>query len=177
MSLLGLDASTTNLGFALGTPADGSPKSGVLSLPGAEAHVFDRTLELAYEAVSGWCKLIQAEFVYIEAPIIVMGNENAAHTMVSLMQLTGAIRVAAKRCDATVKLPAISTIRKFFVGNGRVPKAEAKGVVMERCRVLGWDHGGSSDRADAMAVWALGMSERYPHWAPRSTPLFGRTGT
>lgn len=174
MSLLGLDASTIALGFALGGPKDGAPKSGVTKLPGADEMVFDRTLTLAYETVAGLCKMIKAEHVYIEAPIAVMGSMNAVHTMVALLELTGALRVAATRSGASVSLPAISTIRKFFVGNGRLPKSEAKPIIMERCRVLGWDHGGDHNRADAMACWALGMSLRYPTWAPKATPLFGQ---
>jgi Holliday junction resolvasome RuvABC endonuclease subunit len=170
--LIGIDASTTATGFALGGPSDGSPRGGVWKLPGAEDLILDRSLAMAAQSVSDLCRMMKAEWVYIEAPLILVNSQHAAHTTSALIQLTGAVRAAATRAGAQVRLAAVSTVRKHFIGRGDLKKLEAKAAVMERCRMLGWDHGGSNDRADSMAVWAFGMARQYPTWAPKGTPLF-----
>lgn len=170
--LIAIDASTTATGYAFGGPDDGSPKGGVWKLPGAEEHVFDTTLARAADSVSDLCRMLKAHHVVIEAPLMIVGNQNSAHTAMALMQLTGAVRAAAKRAGADVHLVGVSTVRKHFVGKGNLKKSEAKGIVMERCLLLGWDIGSDNNRADAAAVWAWGMSRYYPRWAPCGTPLF-----
>ncbi len=172
--LIGIDPSTTYTGLAVGGQNDGSPKPIGWPLPGAADHVFDMTLAKVSESLGELCRLLNAEHVYIEQPLLIVGHQNAAHTTIALMQLTGAIRAAAKRAGANVLLVAVSTVRKHFVGQGNLKKHEAKRVVMERCRLLGWDHRGNDNLADSMAVWSYGMSVRYPNWAPKATPLFGR---
>lgn len=175
--IIGIDASTRCTAFAFGGPKDGTPKSGAWILPGADEFSLDRSLSIASQSVSDLCRAVKADFVFIEAPLILVNNQHAAHTTSALIQLTGAVRAAATRAGANVRLAAVSTVRKHFIGRGDLKKKEAKAAVMERCRLLGWDHAGSDDRADAMAVWAFAMAKTYPQWAPKGTPLFARVGT
>jgi Holliday junction resolvasome RuvABC endonuclease subunit len=169
--LLALDASTTNLGFGFGGPGASRPKGGVRKLPGADEMVFDHTLSKAYEMVSGLCMAAGIRHVYIEAPLLIVDAGHAAHTSMALIQLTGALRAAAARAHARVTLVAISTVRKNFIGHGRLPGREAKAAVQARCRQLGWDFD-DDNHADALAVWAYGMALLYPKWAPQTEPLF-----
>jgi RNase H-fold protein (predicted Holliday junction resolvase) len=112
VNLLGLDLGTRKLGFAIGDP-DSSPKSGVMALPGADEHVFPRTLSVAADTVLSLCKIIRATHAVIEAPIIIGGR--SAHTMIALMQLTGAVRAAIYRAGCTVELLVPpQTVRKFW---------------------------------------------------------------
>lgn len=166
MNLLGLDLGTRKLGFALGGP-DRAPKSGVVSLPGADDHTLPRTLSIAAETVASLCRVSGAKCVVIEAPIVI--PERSAHTMLSLVQLTGAVRSVVYRAGCSERLVPPQTVRKFFVGHGRPDNP--KQAIMERCRLLGWSP--EDDNAgDALAAWAWGMATLCPKWAPKSTPLF-----
>lgn len=174
--LIGIDGSTRATGFAFGGPEDGSPRGGCWTLPGSDEGVFDLTLARVTESLGDLCRMVRAQHVMIEAPLLLVDETHSAHTAMALIQLTGAIRAVAKRCGAKVSLVAVSTVRKHFIGTGSLKRAEAKRAVMDRCRLLGWEHGGDDNRADAMAVWAYGMALKYPSWAPKATPLFAGRG-
>lgn len=45
-----------------------------------------------------------------------------------------------------------SSVRKHFLGNGRMPRAEAKKAVVAECRRRGWDVR-NDDEGDACAIW------------------------
>lgn len=171
--ILAIDASTTKTGFAFGGPHDGAPKGGVWKLPGAEDHTFPLTCARLGRSITELCRMLKIEHVAVEKPIVAMGANNAAHTMVALMKLTGGIITVAAMTGASVSEPAISTVRKHFIGQGNLRSQDAKRAVMERCRLLGWPYQ-DDNQADANAVWAFAMAQRYPSWAPQSTPLFGR---
>jgi Holliday junction resolvasome RuvABC endonuclease subunit len=164
--LLAIDASTSATGYAFGTEKDGAPRCGLWKLPGGADLVFDRTLAIISESVSQLCNLIKPNSVVIEAPLLLVDSEHSAYTTGLLVQLTGAVRAAAARAGATTSLAAVSTVRKTFIGERGIGRAEAKRKVMERCRMLGWDHHGSDDIADAMATWYHAMATRYPKWKP-----------
>jgi len=173
--LIGIDGSTTKTGFSFGGPNDGSPRGGVWKLPGADELVFDRTLASVGDSMSMLIRMIRATHVVIEAPLLLNDSQHAAHTAMALIQLTGAMRAAATRAGCRVSLVAVSTVRKHFIGHGRLPGAQAKRAVQDRCRQLGWAFEDDND-ADAKAVWAWGMAKYYPEWAPRGTPLFADRG-
>lgn len=78
--------------------------------------------------------------------------------------LSGARRIHTKSV-------AVSTVRKYFLGAGNIPKAIAKPRAMERCRLLGWDPD-NYDESDAGALWAYGVNQLRPDLAPRTEPLF-----
>lgn len=173
--LIGIDGSTTATGFAFGGVHDGAPRGGVWKLPGADEMVFDRTLASAGESLSHLIRLVKAERVCIEAPLLLNDSVHAAHTAMALIQLTGAFRAAAHRAGCKVTLVSVSTCRKHFIGHGRLPGKEAKRAVQRRCDQLGWTYQ-DDNHADSLAVWSYGMSLHYPKWAPRSTPLFADLG-
>lgn len=173
--LIGIDASTTATGYAFGGPDDGGPRGGVWSLPGAGEHVLDLTLARVTESVGDLCRLLRAKHVAIEAPLLLVDANHAAHTAMALIQLTGAIRAVATRCGAKISLVAVSTARRSFIGTGNLKRAEAKRAVLDRCKLLGWPTDDDDNRGDANCVWAYAMGVHYPSWSPKATPLFGRT--
>lgn len=165
--ILAADPSCTRFGLALGGPENGKPRAWTVRLPGADDHVLDRTLGNAADTVSLLCRTSGVKIVAIEAPIVIA--DRSAHTMVALMQLSGAVRAAAHRAGCKVMMVASSTVRKHFVGHGR--PENPKQAVMDRCRLLGWEFQ-DDNSADAAAVWCHAMSITYPKWAPNGTPLF-----
>jgi Holliday junction resolvasome RuvABC endonuclease subunit len=171
--LIGIDGSTVATGFSFGGVENGVPKGGVWELPGAADHVFDLTLMKVMESLMSLARLIKATRVCIEAPILVNDSEHSADTTMKLIQLTGALRVGAKRAGCQVTLVSVRTVRKHFIGVGNLRRKEAKAAVMRRCDLLRWSYI-DDNQADSAAVWSYGMSTFYPQWSPRSTPLFGR---
>lgn len=173
--LLALDLSSVATGFAFGDESCGAPKTGVWRLPGAADDVFDRTLSVLGESIVSLCRVIKAKWVAIEAPIIAYGSEKnrSAHTAATMLLLTGVARGAAYTATKrNASLVASSTVRKHFVGQGFPDNP--KQAVLARCRLLGWQVE-QHDAADAAALFAYEMSVHEPKWAPRSTPLFGRS--
>ena len=140
-------------------------------MPGAADHVFDRTLVKVSESIRELARLIKAKRVVIEAPLLLNDSHHGADITVKLMQLTGAMRAAAARSGCIVTLVAVSTVRKHFIGAGRLPSNQAKAAVQARCDQLGWPYI-DDNQADSAAVWSWGMSTFYPKWSPNSTPLF-----
>lgn len=167
--VVGLDPSTTAFGVACGGERDGSPRAFTWKLGGAEDHVFDRTLSVAFGSAYELFLACKATDAFIEAPIIV--SDRSAHTMMALVQLAGAVRAAAARAGVRTHMVASSTVRKFFCGHGR--PENPKCAVQERCKLLGWPVS-DDNSADAAATWAYGMAKVCPRWAPKSTVLFGR---
>lgn len=175
--LVAIDASTKSTGFAFGGQGDACPRGGCWVLPGCDEHVFDMTLARVTESVGNLCRMVKAEHLMIEAPLLLVDEFHAAATAMALIQLTGAIRAAAKRAGAKVHLSSVQTVRKHFIGTARLKRAEAKAAVLDRCQQLGWPVDGpdgkpSDDRGDANAVWSYGISLIYPGAAASKTPLF-----
>lgn len=168
--ILALDLSTVKTGYAFGGVNDGAPKGGVWRLPRAADHVFDRTLAGIYESISSLAKLIKPQFVVIEN-FIMPTNDSNAHTIASLIQLTGAARAAGKNAGAEIILVGSSTVRKHFIGHGGLPSEKAKQAVQDRCTQMGWSFV-DDNHADSIACWSWGMATKFPKWSPRSTPLF-----
>lgn len=169
--LVAIDASTRSTGFAFGGQGDGRPRGGCWDLPGCDEQVFDVTLARITGSVSELCRMVKAEHVMIEAPLLLVDREHSSATAMALIQLTGAVRAAAKRAGAKIHLASVQTVRKHFIGSAHLKRAEAKAAVMARCRQLGWPCI-NDDQGDANAVWAYGMALIYPKWAPQTGPLF-----
>lgn len=154
--LIAFDLSTTKTGFAFGSPRDSAPACGAWKLPGADDDVFDRTLSTLAESVGALCRTVKPQWAVIEKPLVI--SNRSAHTMVALMQLTGAARAAAARAGCRIRLIPPQTVRKHFVGNG-FPE-NPKQAVMDRCRMLRWDVE-DDNAADACACWSWGISTLY----------------
>lgn len=68
------------------------------------------------------------------------------------MGFRACILMAAYERNIKVREIAVSTIRKHFIGNGKLARAKAKAETQRRCRDLKWAYHDDND-ADAAAVW------------------------
>lgn len=175
--LLAIDGSTTRTGFAFGDATMTAPRTGSWKLPGARDDVLDRTLGTVSDSVTAMCRLIRPTHGVIEAPIHI--PERSAHTMMALMQLTGAIRAALWRNGCLVRTTSSSTVRTHFIAKGNASKDVAERMILERCEKLGWA-ADNHDARDAAATWSWGMAEYFPGspgaLAGARTPLLARAG-
>lgn len=57
----------------------------------------------------------------------------------------------------------VQSIRKHFIGNGRMSGKQAKAAVMARCKQLGW-HAENDNESDAGALWSFARSKLAPRY-------------
>lgn len=92
--------------------------------------------------------------VYIEAPISpgAMRGRTNAKTLLMLNGLAWSFASIAWLRRVPVRSVAVSTVRKWFIGSGRMPSVQAKRACFEYARMLGADPK-NLDEADAAAGW------------------------
>lgn len=171
-ALLALDLAST-VGLAEGVPGL-MPRVWTWRLgdPGAsQAHRFAELLK----RMSDHLAVNKPDAIWIEAPLppsalATMGS--TPHTAMLLLGLPAIVHaVAYLRGVYRVRLANVQDVRKHFCGQRRFSKGQAKGAVMDRCRVLGWrvanDH-----EADACALWSYACGQSNPRLAAALDPLF-----
>ena len=151
-------------GWCLGGPESASPKFGTLNLPGVSDRKLDRSLAALHDWVVPLCKISRVKIVLIEAPWVAPGRDE--HNVAAGFYLVGAARLAAYHADALPVLQNVKTVRAMFIGNGNLPRDEAKAASFARCQQLGWSPS-NLDEGDAGALWYWGMVTTYPKWQPR----------
>lgn len=140
---------------------------------GEDEHKFEawrRKAPRAMREISRRLKLKDIDEIVIEAPVQgAWGNTNAdttASTFLLLGAILGPIGLHAIRCvDGRVE-----TVRKHFIGHGRLPKQIAKPRVRQTCEAIGWapQNYDESD-AGALAHWRahqLGLQHLIPDVKP-----------
>lgn len=186
--LLALDVSTRT-GWAIDDRLRlGVPESGLFRCPGSlggrdEGYDFGRT----FHAFEVWLRRFieerRPDVIAKEEPLRLLhpktrfgakGKMEAAlvtsqTTIRCLLGLDAVVEKVAFEFKIDCYDANVQKIKKYFVRGG----AE-KSEMMARCKLLGWDHGGDDNRADAMALWAYAKSISDPKFAPMTTPLFGR---
>lgn len=145
--ILALDISGASTGVAIGPGAE-PPRNFAVSFVGAtRGHVGANFAKWLRELLI----LEKPDLVAFEAPLV-MATGSAS--MDSVRLLTGLAFQAEVIC-ATRDVPChavqVQSWRKVFLGHGR-PK-DAKRAALAMCELLGWDVGGSHDRAEAVGVW------------------------
>lgn len=162
--ILALDIAT-NVGWCLGGPDGAAPRFGTLTLPGGATHAQEtRSMRALYDWASPLCKIAKVKVVAIEAPWLAPGRSE--HNVTMAFYLVGAARLAASTADALDVFERVQSVRKVFIGQGNLPRDEAKAAVMARCRQLGWSPN-NYDESDAGALWYWAMANTYPKWQPR----------
>lgn len=89
--------------------------------------------------------------VVIEAPIVT-GVVGSADRVSLAMGLRASVLAVCHMRGIKATEYAVASIRKHFIGSGRVKRAEAKRATIEQCRRRGW-HVSNDNEADACAVW------------------------
>jgi Holliday junction resolvasome RuvABC endonuclease subunit len=158
-TLLALDIATTT-GWAFGPIAEGSKPT----LSGAKTLANPKdTDEYCWQETLKWIYGLLLEFspdlVVIEKPVMTssMGGASNPRTMFRLAGLQSVIRmVIYMHRRRTAHLLAPGSVRKTFLGMGKLPKGTAKKLVHSRCLELGWANIETTtyDETDALALWA-----------------------
>lgn len=188
MKVLALDVAT-NTGVAVGE-SGGTPKAWSVSLneglplklPGEspqerkyrlENGRFSNVLRLTH----GLIATHKPDFIAIEAAV------GGAKASFYLVMLVGNVRGCAANHGVNSQTFNIGSVRKHFLGKAYTTrdfpelkpakaKQRIKGLVMDRCRILGWEVE-DDDSADACATWDYACATKVPSYqAPPKGGLF-----
>lgn len=171
MRVLAVDCAT-KFGWACDTPSGDRPLGGTIKLLSDDCDdAYTEFRQHLREIIS----VHQPDVLAYEAPLPFAGGSNFANVMATAQTVRKLMGLAAHagQIGTTLREPPVeadvSTIRKYFTGNGRAKKPE----VQQRCLLLGWKFV-DDNHADALALWAYVKAMLEPTWSPNSTPLFGR---
>jgi Holliday junction resolvasome RuvABC endonuclease subunit len=174
MHILALDIATTT-GWAVGEVGCEGPRCGSVQFgkPGAsQLAICGHALEWAIDTI----KPPLPDVVAIEAllpPQVIRGKSNVDHDL--LAHLHGIILgVCFMRGVFKVNKYPVMTIRRHFIDLGSCAKGQAKQMVQDKCRQLGWLASDDDDAADACALWSYQAALIDPEQAVRVSPLFQR---
>ena len=161
--VLALDLATTT-GWAYGNPEDGlsptilestsrvapPPYSYGSKIIGRSAWPDGRIFDAAETYLNDLITIHNPSVLVYEAPFV--GKSEKLAVPFRLLNLAGlAEKLGYQREIARVFSANVSTVRKHFIGHGRLPGGEAKDAVIARCKAIGWDPK-TEDAADALAV-------------------------
>jgi crossover junction endodeoxyribonuclease RuvC len=171
--VLALDIAT-RLGWARGPVGPGGPRCGSVQFgkPGAsQLAICGHALEWAIDTINPPLP----DIVAIEAllpPHVTRGKSNVDHDL--LAHLHGIILgVCFMRGVFKVNKYPVMTIRNHFIDLSACAKGQAKRMVQDKCKLLGW-LAADDDAADAAACWSYACSLLDPEQAIRISPLFNR---
>lgn len=112
-------------------------------------------------------KKYRPKLVVIEKPIA-SGPAGKDARLGMAYGLRGVVCAMAYANGLQVREYDVSTVRKHYIGDGKLPSAEAKRAVFERSKLLGADPDGM-DASDAVAVWDLAQVSE----GGKQTPMMG----
>lgn len=167
-TLLFIDIATV-LGFAVGRPAD-KPISGSVSLRTKASHPGTKGC-LFGDWLGPQLVVHRPARVIFEAPMMMMpkadgsGAGGNTGTMLTLIGLAELAKVICCRYDIPIFPVASSTVRKWFLGNGR--PENPKLAVMQECRRRGWSPIDDNE-GDALAGLDYALGLYYPNEYRRS---------
>ena len=165
MKILALDLATTT-GLAFGS-AQSAPVTWAVDLGKGDAKKFAKAMQMTKAAIERY----QPDLIAIEAPV---GGPKTSHFLVGLV---ACVEGMAEWMKVPTEKHNIASVRKHFLGqapqlrdfkgNRAQQQKQVKGMVMNRCRALGWAVAGD-DQADAAAIWDYAMSLRRADHALRT---------
>jgi crossover junction endodeoxyribonuclease RuvC len=170
--VLALDLASVS-GWAQGAPGE-TPRSGSIRFaPVGSSH--EAVFAGAVKWMADWLQVSRPKIVVFEAPLpssFMRGRTNADTAMLlfGLPAVIGA--VAYMRGVYDIRKGRVDDVRQHFIGQRRMPGAQAKRAVMNKCRLLGWNPT-DNNAADALALWDYQCSLVAPRYAMRSTPMGG----
>jgi Holliday junction resolvasome RuvABC endonuclease subunit len=162
--ILAIDPSGRGTGIADGCPGQD---------PFLETVVFatdpdrDGPVEIFGRASSYFLRRLQQtkpELIAIEQPLML-------HNPMIVCGLYAIIIGQARAHGVRVLTVTVRTWRKFFLGRGTLPGAQAKAEALRVCKALRWkppDH----NSAEAAGIWLYACSQRAPKLAQQPEPLF-----
>jgi hypothetical protein len=171
--VLALDLATES-GWALGRPGDDEPMSGTVRFAKKGA---------SHNAISGnaieWLINFTKEHAIDEA-VIEQEVRKSQHWKSSTDSddvtrglIWNARGVLFLRGIYKIEMAPVNTVRKFFLGDGNMPREEAKYRTVQRCRALCWNPA-DDNAADALAAWAWRCAMIDPTSGISMSPLFDK---
>lgn len=169
--VLALDLATVS-GFAIGRPGE-EPQSGSVRFASKGA---------SHNAIAGgalrWLISFTKEHAVDEAVIEEAVHKKQWKSSTASDDVTGGLIFLARgvlyeRGVYKISTAPVNSVRKFFLGEGNLPREEAKHRTVMRCRALCWDPDGD-DSADALAMWAWRCSRLDPAFGTSLSPLFNK---
>jgi hypothetical protein len=172
MIVIGLDSAPRNIGFCIGSDADGArPSWGLWQPPD-----YGESDELLIRDVRKWAmttiKSSGAEILFFEQIIIDHRHVNIPVTHKQFAVVAALMCAAADTGIACYEIE-ISKWRKRFLGKANAPKHAASGrdylkeAAMRECLNRGWlidDH----NIAEAVGIWEYGMAFASPEFHKRT---------
>jgi Holliday junction resolvasome RuvABC endonuclease subunit len=171
--VLALDIAT-RCGYARGPVGPDAPRCGSVQFGktgASQLAICGHALEWAIDTI----KAPLPDIVAIEdllPPHVTRGKSNVDHDL--LAHLHGIILgVCFVRGVFKVHKYPVRTIRNHFIDLSACAKGQAKLMVQDKCKLLGW-LAADADAADAAACWSYACSLIDPEQAIRISPLFNR---
>lgn len=152
MMILAFDLAT-NTGVAYGRPGE-RPTMESINLGVSQGQRFAQAVLMTRRL----CRSVKPDFIVVEAPMAAGGGGVAARAELA-MGIRGCVIGMAFLESISVSQYAASTVRKHFIGHGRMARKEAKRATLMRCKQLGWNPL-NDDEADAAALWDLACAKR-----------------
>lgn len=170
--ILALDLSAKRTGVAEGRPGE-TPR--LYSAPfktGDDDHraTFGRALKWFGERL----RVSPPDVIVIEGRINTAWGQTNADTTLALCGLWGIAAAASWNKGTAWRAPAVHAVRKHFIAHGNLPGDQAKALVGERCKELGWSPP-NHDAADAAAVWHWAVAQYRPELALPAPPNWWRS--
>lgn len=152
MNVLALDLATAT-GYAWGEH-NAVPRYGLLKLPSGSA--VGKFVSTFADWFDGFVGVEKPEWCVFEAPLMMHGPTANLDATRKLMGLAAQVEVVCYRRDVPCREANVSTVKKFWAGDGRAKKPEMVGAA----RARGFD---VSDHnvADALAVWAYQVHQKF----------------
>ena len=170
--VLALDIATTT-GFARGRVGDAAPSCGSVSF-GKKGSSQLAICGHCYDWAVDTIKAPLPDVVAIEAllpPAVTRGKSNESHDLLAMLH--GIVNaVCMKRGVYKVHRYPVQSVRAHFIDLSVCGKGEAKAMVLQKCKSLGWLEVADDDAADACAVWDYQCSLIDPIVGISRTPLF-----
>lgn len=177
--VLGLDISKSRTGACWGRPGE---KPRFVSIIGNDQDDVAAAFRL-FKWLSELTRVESIDACFIEAQIsfgAFMGRYNEERgkvemtsnpqTTMAIAKMVGAAEIVMFGRSIMTRTPAVSTVRKSFLGNGRLKSKDAKRAARLMCERLGWTPA-NEDEADAGAVWHHGCLQVKPHACQLITPM------
>jgi crossover junction endodeoxyribonuclease RuvC len=173
--VLALDLATET-GWALGKPGDNYPRSGTtrFAAKGASHGAIGNGAAQWFDAFTAQHEFDQAVIEQeVRKPQYKSSHDSNDITRGLIWQFR--VMLFARRIYEPHRLTfaPVNTVRKFFLGDGHIPSAQAKHRTVQRCEALGWAPA-DDNAADALAIWAWRCSIIDPTFGTTLSPLFGK---
>ncbi len=150
MRILALDISKVGTGCAIGS-ADEPPRSFVAAFNGAtRGHVGAQYAKWLRDLLI----VEKPDLVVYEAPLMRAAAKGSAEAMRLLIGLAFQTEVICAIRGISAHQCHVASWRKVFLGHGY--PHDPKKAALNMCAAMGWDTGGSHDRADAIGCWVWG---------------------